>query len=264
MSASRSSKPSAQKRPKAKAPIDAAERALRRLIASDSGEPAEVEDLTTNFGGTGTERPVPEWVDVSQSLYRCFAFIDVCDFTAFTDREGTLAAIDVLTRFRSACRDVTARRGVRVIKWLGDGAMLVGVAAGPVIAAAAELQLRFANESFAVLGGIAGGTVLLFEGDDYIGRSVNMAARLCEAAGAGELLCAGLDDEIPEWIDQVGTVTVRAVGIGDIQSVVQLRVGHDAWVSTTPSPNHPSVTGVVGSAAAEVDTPNDSGPDDDL
>ncbi len=251
MTGSRSSRPSAQKRPKAKAPIDAAERAIRRLITADT---TLVEDLSINAGGTGTERPVPEWVDVSQSLYRCFAFIDVCGFTAFTDREGTLAAIDVLTRFRSACRDVTGRRGVRVTKWLGDGAMLVGVEAGPVIAAAAELQLRFADESFAVHGGVAGGTVLLFEGDDYIGRSVNMAARLCEAAGVGELLCAGLDEDIPEWIDRVGTVTVRAVGIGDIPAVTQLRVGADAWAVTPPVAHHPSMTGIIGSDDGDLKT----------
>ena len=77
--------------------------------------------------GTGIEPPVPEWVDVSQTLERWFAFVDVCGFTTFTERNGTPAALEVLTRFRSAVRAVTGRRGVRVLKWLGDGAMLVGV-----------------------------------------------------------------------------------------------------------------------------------------
>ena len=31
-------------------------------------------------------------------------------------------------------------------------------------------------------GGLASGPVILFEGDDYIGSAVNMAARLCDAA----------------------------------------------------------------------------------
>jgi class 3 adenylate cyclase len=245
--ASRSTRPSAQKRPRSAAPLDAAERALRRLITTSddlveeaADAPATEEMPAVGMGGTGTERPVPEWVEVTQSLQRYFAFIDVCGFTAYTDREGTRAAIEVLTRFRADCRDVTGRRGVRVIKWLGDGAMLVGTAPGPVIAAAGELLLRFVDESFDVHGGVAGGTVLLFEGDDYIGRSVNLAARLCEAAAPGELLCHGLDDHIPDWVERAGTVTVRAMGIGDIAEVAQLRVGDDAW-AIHPVSHHPSV-----------------------
>ena len=237
MGTSRSTRAAAHKRPKVAAPIDAAERVVRRIVAPEPVPP--VEELPHEpLRGTGTERPLPEWVEVSQSLYRCFAFIDVCGFTKYTEREGTLAAIDVLTRFRSACRDVTTRRGVRVIKWLGDGAMLVGTEPGPVIAAAAELMLRFEGDSFDVHGGVAGGVVLLFEGDDYIGRPVNMAARLCEAAGPGELLAAGLDQELPDWVEHRGGVTVRATGIGDISDVAQLSVSPDAWAHSDGS--HPS------------------------
>ena len=36
--------------------------------------------------------------------------------------------------------------------------------------------------------GVATGLALLFEGDDYIGSAVNLAARLCDAAGPGEVL----------------------------------------------------------------------------
>jgi len=80
--------------------------------------------------------------------------------------------------------------------------------------------------------------VLLFEGDDYIGRPVNMAARLCEAAGPGELLAAGLDRELPDWVEHRGGVTVRATGIGDISDVAQLSVSPDAWAHSDGS--HPS------------------------
>jgi len=239
----RTTKPSAQKRPKAAAPMDVAERVIRRLVTAES-RPVIEELPLIPVEGTGTERPVPEWVEVSQSLYRCFAFIDICGFTAFTDREGTHAAVEVLNRFRSATRDVTGRRGVRVIKWLGDGAMLVGIAPGPVVAAAAELELRCARESFDIHSGVAGGTVLLFEGDDYIGRPVNLAARLCEAAGPGEILAAGLDEHLPDWVERVGSVTVRAAGIGDITDVAQIRVPDDAWASGPVAPHHPSLASV--------------------
>jgi hypothetical protein len=237
MSVERSPRPAAQKRPKVAAPLDAAERALRRILTSDGGPdgPSPTEEVPlVPVWGTGIERPVPEWVDLSQSLYRVFGFVDICGFTTYTDRHGTHAAVDVLTRFRSAVRDVTGRRGVRVGKWLGDGVMLVSVEAGPLIAAVAELTLRFVDEEFEIHAGIGGGTVLLFEGDDYIGRPVNLAARLCEAAAPGEILAVGLDDEIPEWVDRLGSVTVRVTGVGDLVGVSQLGVGPDAWAVGPP------------------------------
>lgn len=179
--------------------------------------------------GTGVEPPVPEWVDVSQTLERWFAFIDVCGFTTFTERHGTPAALEVLTRFRSAVRAVTGRRGVRVLKWLGDGAMLVGVAPGPVIAAVCELRLRFDEDSFDIHAGIAGGQVLLFEGDDYIGPAANHASRLCEAAAPGEVLAVGVAPHLPDWVSPLEQTSVHAPGIGDLEGVIKLGVAESLF-----------------------------------
>ena len=173
--------------------------------------------------GTGSEPPVPEWVEVSQTLDRWFAFIDVSGFTAYTEAHGTQAALEVLTRFRSAVRAVTGRRGVRVLKWLGDGVMLVGVDPGPLVAAVCELMQRFEKDPFDVHAGIAGGHVLLFEGDDYVGPPANQAARLCDAAEPGEVLGFGLTARIPDWIEVIGYVTVPAEGMGDLAPVAKLR-----------------------------------------
>jgi class 3 adenylate cyclase len=42
---------------------------------------------------------------------------------------------------------------------------------------------------------------LLFEGDDYIGSAVNMAARLCDAAGPHEVLMPTMQlDRLPEGV----------------------------------------------------------------
>ena len=76
-------------------------------------------------------------------------------------------------------------------KWLGDGVMVVATEPGPLLAAVGELMLRMHDEDIDVHAGIASGTALLFEGDDYIGRPVNIAARLCDAAGPGEALYLG-------------------------------------------------------------------------
>jgi len=246
---SRTTRPTAQKRPKVAAPLDNASRAVRRLLTADGD--VSVDRITEQIPavapqGTGTERPVPEWVELNQSLYRVFAFVDVCGFTKYTDQFGAHAATEMLARFRSACRDVTARRGARVAKWLGDGVMLVGTEPGPVIATVAELLLRFRDDAFEIHAGVAAGTVLLFEGDDYIGRSVNLAARLCEAAAPGELLAHGVDDDVPDWVIRGGNVTVRAMGIGDVAGVIQLRVDDEAWATMAPVMSHPSLALVAG------------------
>ena len=58
---------------------------------------------------------------------RTIGFVDLGGFTNYTETEGDEAAVSVLQFFRAATREICALRGVRIAKWLGDGAMLVGV-----------------------------------------------------------------------------------------------------------------------------------------
>lgn len=121
---------------------------------------------------------------------RTFAFVDLSGFTAFTEREGDDQASQVLAGFRACVRDVASTHGVRVAKWLGDGAMLVGVDGEALVAAVVDLAARVeaSDSPLAVRIGVSGGDVIVFEGDDYIGGAVNLAARLCAVAAPGELL----------------------------------------------------------------------------
>jgi class 3 adenylate cyclase len=146
---------------------------------------------------------------------RAFAFLDLCGFTSFMAQHGEHAAIDALHRFRTLTREIATRRGVRIAKWLGDGAMLVGVEVAPTIAAAAELIGRYEGSTLALRGGVAHGWALLFEGDDYIGRPANLASRLCTVAEPTELLAVGYGaDDLPTWVRVVGTSEVDLRGIG--------------------------------------------------
>src|SRR6266700_1938867 len=72
---------------------------------------------------------------VSMRVLRYFAFVDLCGFTRFTEVHGDQEAVAVLTGFRSLVRDIASEHGVRVAKWLGDGAMFVSTD-GPALAAA--------------------------------------------------------------------------------------------------------------------------------
>lgn len=148
-------------------------------------------------------------------LDRSFAFVDLCGFTTFTASNWEHAATEVLRSFRHLVREVSSRRGVAVSKWLGDGAMLVGAEIGPTIATSAELLARSRRETLPVRAGVAHGGVLLFEGDDYVGRPVNLAARFCQAARPGELLGVGYDtDQLPAWTRVASTRHVELPGLG--------------------------------------------------
>jgi class 3 adenylate cyclase len=136
-------------------------------------------------------------------VVRCFAFLDLSDFTAFTERHGDERTVVVLAAFRTRIREIAARRGVRVTKWLGDGAMLSSPDAAGLIAMVIELA-EAAPETLPldIRAGVTQGPVIMFEGDDYIGRAVNVAARLCDAALPGQILATREAASLaPRWAD---------------------------------------------------------------
>ncbi len=122
-------------------------------------------------------------------VQRTFAFVDVSGFTAFTDSEGDAAAVRVLEQIRGNIRRLASSHGVRVAKWLGDGAMLVGVEPEPVIEAVVDMiEANRTMHGMPLRAGVATGDVILFEGDDYIGQAVNLASRLSDLAVDDEIL----------------------------------------------------------------------------
>ncbi len=138
-------------------------------------------------------------------VHRSFAFVDVSGFTALTELEGDEYAVEVLTSFRALLRDICARRGVRIAKWLGDGVMLVCVETAPLLAAILELHhvagtMSGLAQTVSIRSGVTSGDVILMEGDDYIGHCVNVAARLCDLAQDGEALTSpSVLGDMPRW-----------------------------------------------------------------
>lgn len=190
---------------------------------------------------TADTGPAREWADAVQidpiappyelsegethlNVTRTFCFADLSGFTAFTRDNGPHAAVDQLGQFRRIARNVAARRGVRVAKWLGDGVMIVGTEARPTIALGAHLAHAFSDSEIQVRVGIATGIALLFEGDDYIGEPVNLAAKLCAAAQPDKILAVTELSDLPDWVVSEDIVTVSIEGVGDIGGVHRLKV----------------------------------------
>ncbi len=120
---------------------------------------------------------------------RTVGFLDLSGFTTFSNENGDDAAVEQLAIFRSIVRHTGAGGGVRVAKWLGDGAMFGGSDAAAVIAVLLRVIYRVqAKGLLEVHGGVTTGDVIFFEGDDYIGSCVNKASRLADCAEPGQLL----------------------------------------------------------------------------
>ena len=145
-------------------------------------------------------------------VQRAFAFVDLCGFTDYADHHGDDEGADVLHLLRASLRESATNHGVRVDKWLGDGAMLVAVETPALLAAVVEAKWALHDEcTLPLRGGIAAGPVMVFEGDDYVGRAVNLAAKLCELAAAGQCLAtADLAADCP-----IG-LTATAVGAREV------------------------------------------------
>jgi class 3 adenylate cyclase len=188
-------------------------------VADDGLVAAQVfPDTAVAPPSSGRLRPHAVLVD------RAFGFADLCGFSRFTARRGPNAAFEELSAFRELMRAVAASRGVRIARWLGDGAFLVGVGPGPLVAALAEVGLRH-GATTPVRAAVAAGPALLFEGDDYLGDAPNRASRLCDLAGEGQLLVSPeIVAHLPDWLEPHPIGPLELKGVGNLEGVCDARV----------------------------------------
>jgi adenylate cyclase len=113
------------------------------------------------------------------------AFADLAGYTRLTEEEGELQAVDAVERFVEAV-EITLPDEARVIKTIGDEAMIVGSDAAALTDWAVgfqRLQTDRPLPRIAIHYGVA-----LYRDGDYYGREVNIASRVAARAGAGEVL----------------------------------------------------------------------------
>lgn len=157
---------------------------------------------------------------MSVRIPRAFAFVDLCGFTAYMDVSGDEAAARALTAMRTTVRGAAERHGVRVAKWLGDGAMLVAIESASVLDCLDDIWSTLPTRTELPLrGGMASGEVLMFEGDDYVGRPVNVAARLCSIAASGQLLATDDCAPLRGWRSE----EVHIRGLAETLNVLHVR-----------------------------------------
>jgi adenylate cyclase len=121
-------------------------------------------------------------------------FVDLVGWTPLSRSLPAGRLAHLVQRFEQHLADAAAPYDVRVVKLLGDGAMVVCDSADPACAFALRLAAAVdADEELPpVRVGLAAGQVVTLNGDHH-GPVVNLAARLCAAAPAGGVLA---DDEV--------------------------------------------------------------------
>ncbi|MGH2517627.1 MAG: ATP-binding protein, partial [Ktedonobacterales bacterium] len=123
-----------------------------------------------------------------------FLIADVRGYTRFTLEHGDEAAARLATRFAALTHAAVEARGGRVLVLRGDEALAVFSSARQAIHAALEAQARYVSETLAnptlplpVGIGLDVGEAVPVD-DSFRGAALNLAARLCSLAGAGEVL----------------------------------------------------------------------------
>jgi eukaryotic-like serine/threonine-protein kinase len=154
-------------------------------------------------------------VDVARFPFRGRTSPDGSMTVVFTDVEGSTAMLEqlgeerwleVIRHHNRLVRErVSAHDGV-VVKSQGDGFMLIFASASAALASAVELQeifsvynARHADQPLRVRIGLHTGNVFQ-ERDDFLGKTVIVAARLTGRARGGEVLVSGVLKDYTEHV----------------------------------------------------------------
>lgn len=127
------------------------------------------------------------------SIARGFLFADLRGYSAFVERRGDRAGVQLLTAYRDVVRRVVPRFNGAEIRTEGDSFYVVFTSPSSAL----ECGLAILDEArrstipdgtkIAVGIGVHAGETMELD-DGYVGSAVNIAARLCSIAAAGELL----------------------------------------------------------------------------
>ena len=151
-------------------------------------------------------------------------FTDLVGFTEFNDAAGDVRAVEVLDcQTQLAAQAVAGQPNGRVVKELGDGLMLWFGTADAAVAAALQLLESVETERqrgtfpLAIRMGAHHGEALS-RGDDIVGHTINVGARISDLAGPSELL---VSDEVIGALSDTGPLHRHAVGPVRVKGVEQ-------------------------------------------
>jgi adenylate cyclase len=148
-------------------------------------------------------------------------FTDLVGFTEYTALTGDAEALALLAAQDRLVAEVLPR-DARVVKELGDGLLIWFPDAVDALRSAIALLCRFEEESQTtgrplwVRIGMHHGRALP-RGTDLVGHDVNLAARIVDVAGPGEVLLSeatrvDIDDQASDvHLDELGPVVMKGI-----------------------------------------------------
>ena len=168
-------------------------------------------------------------------------FADVAGSTRLYEQLGDAKALSTIDQCLALVREASSGHGGRVVKTIGDEAMVVFPSSEQAVNAAGEIQLRMndlvhehtVRISFRI--GVHCGAAIEAEDGDVFGDSVNVAARMVALAKSGQvILTASTADELsPELRGKVREVDVMTVKGKDKDIAIMELVWLDSAELTT-------------------------------
>jgi len=163
---------------------------------------------------------------VAQTVTGTVAFTDIVGFTTFTAEEGDERALEVLAA-QAAVVERVLPDDARLVKELGDGLMLWFPDASTAVHVALAMQSALAEDASGDDGfplwvrvGMHAGSQRC-RGTDLIGHDVNVAARIVDLAGPGEVLVSQATvDDAGGGLDHLEVVEVGPVVVKGIPDPV--------------------------------------------
>jgi YVTN family beta-propeller protein len=190
-----------------------------------SGEGGSRQSDPPTQSGT-EERPSHLHASADVSV-RTFLIADVRGYTRFTQEHGDEEAGRLAASFAELVRTTVPASGGELIELRGDEALCVFASARQALRAAVELQRRFRSPTeegaafpLPIGIGLDAGEAVPIEGG-YRGAALNMAARLCSVALAGQILATDTVVSLSRRLEGIRFVDRRPVRLKGIEKPVR-------------------------------------------
>jgi adenylate cyclase len=118
-----------------------------------------------------------------------FLFADLAGYTALTEAHGDEHAADAAAEFCAAVRTLLKEHGAEEVKAIGDAMLLRVDDPDQAVRLAARIVTGYGarHRTLGIRVGVHTGTAVR-RGEDWFGSAVNLASRVADLAGSGEVL----------------------------------------------------------------------------
>ena len=163
--------------------------------------------------------------DVAARRLAAVWFADIVGYTRLA-AEDENAALDAIERFQEAVREVVESNRGRLVKFMGDAALVEFPTAASAVAAGMALAGAFGSRliaegrpQVAVRVGIHVGEIAPTPEGDVLGEDVNLASRIHTTAGPGQVV---VSEDVARQLNRHRGVVLEPLGERELKGVPEL------------------------------------------